>query len=53
MGGWGGNENSLTLGEKERPIRQMGRGDQGERVGQGVSQIAGYQDITPDRQTIL
>ena len=50
-----GDVKSLTLGE-QRPIRQMGRGDQGERVGQGCQsdiRIPRYQDITPDRHTIL
>ena len=51
----GGDVKSLTLGE-QRPIRQMGRGDQGERVGEGCQsdiRIPPYQDITPDRHTIL
>ena len=50
-----GDVKSLTLGE-QRPIRQMGLGDQGERVGQGCQsdiRIPGYQEITPHKPFTL
>ena len=43
-------ESDIVRQKVLRPIQQMGRGDQGERVGQGCQSDIGiprYQDITP------